>query len=82
MRPGTEGVVYPYCNCCICHAVVLCCEAKMQVTSGLGNFRQNQVWSVWVASVNVNKKFLDLLQRQVNHQQVEQNLGYNPAHNQ
>ena len=35
MRPGTEGVVYPFCNCCTCHAVVLCCEAKVQVRSGL-----------------------------------------------
>ena len=58
MRPGAdEGVVYPFCNCCSCHAVVLCREAKMQVRSGWGNFRQNQAGSVWVESVNVNKIF-------------------------
>ena len=82
MRPGTEGVVYPFCNCCTCHAVVLCREAKMQVRSGWGNFRQNHVGSVWVKSVNVNKKFLNFLQQQVNHQQVQQNLRYEPAHKQ
>ena len=82
MRPGTdEGVVYPFCNCCSCHAVVLCREAKMQVRSGWGNYRQYiYVGSVWVKSVNVNKKFFNFLQQQVYHQQVQQNLLYEPAY--
>ena len=73
-----------WCSLSVLQLLQLSCSsvAKMQVRSRWGNFRKNQAGSVRVESVNVNKKFLNFLQRQVNHQQVVQMLGYKPAHKQ
>ena len=64
-------------------ALVLCREAKIQVGSGSGNFKQNRVGSVRVESGILNKKFWNFSYRhhlmQIN-QQIERSLGQKPAH--